>query len=120
MLHTQVLETCVKNCNKRFHVYVAERSFIAALDKFITGKNAVGGMAREKLLGLIQTWADAFRHDMMLASIRELYLKLLGDGVEFPAQNLDEVSPREGLLGLRHISLSRCVCVCVGLWVGCV
>lgn len=74
-------------------MYIADKAFVTALERFILAKGAVGGIAREKGLSLIQTWADAFKHDPALALIRELYLRLLGQGVEFPAQNLDDVVP---------------------------
>jgi len=88
-----VLEACVKNCNRRFHLQIAEKQFLAVIERFVNTKTGAGGLAREKALGLIQTWADAFRHDPALGAIRELYVKLLGDGMEFPAQDLDDMAP---------------------------
>lgn len=51
----QVLETCVKNCGHRFHVFVATRDFIdGILVKIITPKNNPPTIVQDKVLALIQ------------------------------------------------------------------
>ena len=64
-IHTsshQVLETCVKNCGRPFHMQVTERTFCDVLFKLVSisnnGRGTIGGLSREKALGMIQSWAD--------------------------------------------------------------
>lgn len=56
-----VLETCVKNCGIRFHIYVAQKEFLQELVKLAMPRNNPPHFVLDKVLGLIQTWADAFR-----------------------------------------------------------
>eukprot|EP00041_Stephanoeca_diplocostata_P027857 m.776001 g.776001 ORF g.776001 m.776001 type:complete len:626 (+) comp23261_c0_seq5:366-2243(+) len=88
-----LLESCVKNCGHEFHLEVAEKSFVDTLWKLVTGKSPALGVVRNTALNMIQKWAEAFRNDVSLGSIRELYLKLLGEGIEFPTQNLSGDAP---------------------------
>lgn len=48
---------------------------------------------KERVLGLIQQWADAFRANPQLSAVVELYNQLKQEGVEFPAQDLDNMAP---------------------------
>ena len=50
----QVLETCVKNCGKRFHIQVANKDFLNELVKIIAPKNEPTVGVQEKILSLIQ------------------------------------------------------------------
>jgi len=45
------------------------------------------------VLGLIQQWADAFRANPQLSTVVEFYSQLKQEGVEFPAQDLDNMAP---------------------------
>ena len=66
----------MKNCGRPFHLAVADKAFCDGLFRLVgggTGKNAVGGFVREKLLSLIMGWADAFRADSGLKNIKQLY-----------------------------------------------
>jgi len=45
------------------------------------------------VLGLIQQWADAFRANPQLSAVVEFYNQLKQEGVEFPAQDLDNMAP---------------------------
>lgn len=45
------------------------------------------------MLGLIQQWADAFRANTQLSAVVDLYNQLKQEGVEFPAQDLDNMAP---------------------------
>ena len=45
-----VLETCTKNCGRRFHLQLADRSFMDQLAKLVVGKNALGGLVRIRAL----------------------------------------------------------------------
>ncbi|NP_001338606.1 TOM1-like protein 2 [Danio rerio] len=94
MLALTVLETCVKNCGHRFHVHVANRDFIeGVMVKIISPKNNPPAIAQDKVLALIQAWADAFRSSPDLTGVVHIYEELKRKGVEFPMADLDALSP---------------------------
>ncbi|KAK2829525.1 hypothetical protein Q7C36_017515 [Tachysurus vachellii] len=94
MLALTVLETCVKNCGHRFHVFVASRDFIdGILVKIISPKNNPPTIVQDKVLALIQAWADAFRSSPDLTGVVQIYEELKRKGVEFPMADLDALSP---------------------------
>ncbi|XP_054427107.1 TOM1-like protein 2 isoform X3 [Pteronotus mesoamericanus] len=94
MLALTVLETCVKNCGHRFHVLVANRDFIdSVLVKIISPKNSPPTIVQDKVLALIQAWADAFRSSPDLTGVVHIYEELKRKGVEFPMADLDALSP---------------------------
>ncbi|KAI4890462.1 hypothetical protein NFI96_025583 [Prochilodus magdalenae] len=94
MLALTVLETCVKNCGHRFHVLVATRDFIdGVLVKIISPKNNPPTIVQDKVLALIQAWADAFRSSPDLTGVVHIYEELKRKGVEFPMADLDALSP---------------------------
>ena len=77
-------------------------------------------IVRERILGLIQYWADAFRGKPQLAEVEELYEQLKGEGVEFPPIDLDALAPiatpqrvSECVCVSVSMSVYVCVCVCV-------
>ncbi|XP_055603080.1 target of Myb1 membrane trafficking protein isoform X2 [Uranotaenia lowii] len=88
-----VLETCVKNCGKPFHVLVANKEFIQELVKLIGPKNDPPPIVQEKVLSLIQIWADAFRSQSDLNGVVLVYQELKNKGIEFPATDLDSLAP---------------------------
>ncbi|TNM97329.1 hypothetical protein fugu_015485 [Takifugu bimaculatus] len=94
MLALTVLETCVKNCGHRFHVQVANRDFMdGVLVKIIAPKNNPPTIVQDKVLSLIQAWADAFRSSPDLTGVVHIYEELKRKGVEFPMADLDALSP---------------------------
>ncbi|XP_058904862.1 TOM1-like protein 2 isoform X2 [Kogia breviceps] len=94
MLALTVLETCVKNCGHRFHVLVANRDFIdGVLVKIIAPKSNPPTIVQDKVLALIQAWADAFRSSPDLTGVVHAYEELKRKGVEFPMADLDALSP---------------------------
>ncbi|XP_018610234.1 TOM1-like protein 2 isoform X3 [Scleropages formosus] len=94
MLALTVLETCVKNCGHRFHVLVANRDFIdGVLVKIISPKTNPPAIVQDKVLALIQAWADAFRSSPDLTGVVHIYEELKRKGVEFPMADLDALSP---------------------------
>uniref|UniRef100_A0ACB8FKQ3 TOM1-like protein 2 n=1 Tax=Sphaerodactylus townsendi TaxID=933632 RepID=A0ACB8FKQ3_9SAUR len=94
MLALTVLETCVKNCGHRFHILVANRDFIdGVLVKIISPKNNPPTIVQDKVLALIQAWADAFRSSPDLTGVVHIYEELKRKGVEFPMADLDALSP---------------------------
>ncbi|XP_075224458.1 target of Myb1 membrane trafficking protein isoform X2 [Lycorma delicatula] len=125
-----VLETCVKNCDKRFHVVVCNKEFIQELVKLIEPsssssstttsswldtlpptlqslsntitahlpidkgpKNDPPTIVQEKVLSLIQSWADAFRNQPEMSGVVQIYQDLKNKGIEFPPTDLDAMAP---------------------------
>lgn len=88
-----VLETCVKNCGKAFHVLVANKEFIQELVKLIGPKNDPPAVVQEKVLNLIQVWADAFRSQPDLNGVVQVYQELKNKGIEFPMTDMDTMAP---------------------------
>lgn len=88
-----VLETCVKNCGKAFHVLVAQKDFIQDLVKLIGPKNDPPMVVQEKVLSLIQTWADAFKNQPDLNGVTQMYTELKNKGIEFPQPDAESMAP---------------------------
>lgn len=88
-----VLETCVKNCGKAFHMLVANKEFIQDLVKLIGPKNDPPTAVQEKVLNLIQIWADAFKSQPDLSGVVQVYQELKSKGIEFPVADLDAIAP---------------------------
>ncbi|XP_022243491.1 TOM1-like protein 2 isoform X2 [Limulus polyphemus] len=93
MFTLTVLETCVKNCGKKFHVLVMQRDFVMDLVKLIGPKNNPPIVVQEKVLSLIQSWADAFRSNLEMQGVVQVYEDLKQKGVEFPMTDLDTMAP---------------------------
>ncbi|XP_030629478.1 TOM1-like protein 2 isoform X2 [Chanos chanos] len=94
MLALTVLETCVKNCGYRFHALVTARDFIdGVLVKIISPKNNPPTIVQDKVLALIQAWADAFRSSPDLTGVVQVYEELKRKGIEFPMSDLETLSP---------------------------
>uniref|UniRef100_A0A8C8SDM4 Target of myb1 membrane trafficking protein n=1 Tax=Pelusios castaneus TaxID=367368 RepID=A0A8C8SDM4_9SAUR len=94
MLALTVLETCVKNCGHRFHVLVASQDFVeGVLVRTILPKNNPPTIVHDKVLTLIQSWADAFRSSPDLTGVVAVYEDLRRKGLEFPMTDLDMLSP---------------------------
>ncbi|KAJ1173601.1 hypothetical protein NDU88_005430 [Pleurodeles waltl] len=94
LLALTVLETCVKNCGHRFHVMVASQEFVeGVLVRTILPKNNPPTIVQDKVLFLIQSWADAFRSSPGLTGVVSVYEDLRRKGLEFPMTNLDTLSP---------------------------
>uniref|UniRef100_A0A6I8SZ89 Target of myb1 membrane trafficking protein n=1 Tax=Xenopus tropicalis TaxID=8364 RepID=A0A6I8SZ89_XENTR len=94
MLALTLLETCVKNCGHRFHVLVGSQEFVeGVLVKTILPKNNPPAIVHDKVLILIQAWADAFRSSPDLTGVVSVYEDLRRKGLEFPMTDLDTLSP---------------------------
>lgn len=94
MLALTVLETCVKNCGHRFHVLVASQDFVeGVLVRTILPKNNPPASVHDKVLNLIQSWADAFRSSPDLTGVVAVYEDLRRKGLDFPMTDLDMLSP---------------------------
>lgn len=88
-----VLETCVKNCGKAFHLLATQKEFIQDLVKLIGPKNDPPAVVQEKVLSLIQIWADAFRSQPELSGVVQVHSELLNKGIEFPTTDLEAMAP---------------------------
>ncbi|KAJ8416006.1 hypothetical protein AAFF_G00380280 [Aldrovandia affinis] len=94
MLALTVLEACVKNCGHRFHVLVSAREFVeGVLVRAILPKNNPPMVLHDRVLSLIQAWADAFRSSPSLTGVVSVYEDLRRRGLEFPMTDLDALSP---------------------------
>ncbi|XP_058876969.1 TOM1-like protein 2, partial [Acipenser ruthenus] len=94
MLSLTLLEACVKNCGHRLHVLVSSREFVeGVLVKTILPKNNPPAAVQDKVLSLIQAWADAFRSSPDLTGVVSVYEDLRRKGLEFPMTDLDSLSP---------------------------
>ncbi|XP_061582289.1 target of Myb1 membrane trafficking protein-like isoform X2 [Cololabis saira] len=94
MLALTVLEACVKNCGHRFHVLVATQDFVeGVLVRSILPKYNPPTVLHDRVLSLIQSWADAFRSSPSLAGVVYVYDDLRRRGLEFPMTDLDALSP---------------------------
>ncbi|KAG9264488.1 target of Myb protein 1-like isoform X1 [Astyanax mexicanus] len=94
MFALTVLEACVKNCGHRFHVLVSARDFVeGVLVRTILPKNDPPLVLHDRVLNIIQAWADAFRSSPDLTGVVFVYEDLRRKGLEFPVTELDNCSP---------------------------
>ncbi|XP_070778834.1 target of Myb1 membrane trafficking protein isoform X2 [Enoplosus armatus] len=94
MLALTVLETCVKNCGNRFHILVTTRDFVeGVLVRSIIPKNNPPLVLHDRVLSIVQAWADAFRSSPDLTGVVSVYEDLRRKGLEFPMTELDGYSP---------------------------
>lgn len=64
-----------------------------SLDLNLGPKNDPPSIVQEKVLSLIQSWADAFRNQPDLQGVYQVYRELRQKGIEFPMTNLDTMAP---------------------------
>lgn len=94
MLALTVLEACVKNCGHRLHVLVSTREFVeGVLVRAILPKNNPPLVLHDRVLSIIQAWADAFRSSPALTGVVSVYEDLRRKGLEFPMMELEGYSP---------------------------
>jgi len=88
LLALELIETLVKNCEV-VHPYVGGKEFQADIIKVAQNKK-IKDNVRERLLELVQYWADSFqkRHDLPLFA--QTYFLLRKSGVTFPPRRKDE------------------------------
>lgn len=101
-----LLETCVKNCNIHFHRYLSSRDFMPSLVQLLKRRrkklNLVEKLAgiyknqgwrkiEDRVLGLIQLWADTFmmQEDAYPAYMR-IYRELRKEALKFPPRDPNE------------------------------
>lgn len=98
----QLLETLCKNCNMRFLYELNNKKLVDALMKVIVRRrdrakygtkasktsNPLKIDAEDRVLYLIQLWADTFMmHQSEFRNIHEAYRNLRKDGVQFPERD---------------------------------
>lgn len=83
----------MKNCGKRFHTLACSREFVQELVKLIGPKNEPPTAVQEKILNLIQTWADTFKSQPHTQGVVQVYQELKSKGIEFPMTDLDAMAP---------------------------
>lgn len=98
----QLLDACVSNCGKIFHLEVASRDFETEFRKLLSRSQP---KVAEKLRQLLKKWAEGeFRNDAQLNLIPSLYAKLKQEGIDFSVPS-ETVKVKEILLVLK-INLS--------------
>nr|CDQ00937.1 Bm2039, isoform b [Brugia malayi] len=88
-----VLETCVKNCDTRFHELVCQKDFINELVKLLDPKFDAPQVIQEHVLGLIQSWNDVFKNDPRLQGVCQIYNELKAKNVQFPVVDPGSMAP---------------------------
>ena len=77
----QLLDACVSNCNKPFHLELASREFEQELYKLV---KKLHPRVAAQLKQCIKKWAEGdFKTDSQLSLIPALYLRLKQEGVDF-------------------------------------
>lgn len=88
-----LLDACVKNCGKIFHLEVCSREFESECKKLLSKGHP---RVVEKMKGLLRKWSqEDFSKDPQLSLIPSLYSKLRGDGVDFGPDATTEMEPQE-------------------------
>lgn len=91
-----LLDACVKNCGKIFHLEVCSREFESECKKLLSKGHP---RVVEKMKGLLKKWAqEDFSKDPQLSLIPSLYSKLKGDGVDFGPEGASDSQPSEQLV----------------------
>ncbi|KAF4530157.1 hypothetical protein B566_EDAN001414 [Ephemera danica] len=77
-----LLDACVNNCGKNFHLEVASRDFETEFRRLLTRSHS---KVQEHLKSLLRKWAESseFTKDPQLALIPSLFRKLKEEGVDF-------------------------------------
>ncbi|KAI5097429.1 target of Myb protein 1 isoform 2 [Silurus meridionalis] len=89
MLALTVLEACVKNCGYKFHALVSTRDFVeGVLVRTILPRNDPPLVVHDRILTIIQAWADAFRSSPDLTGVVCVYEELRRKGIKFPVADL--------------------------------
>ncbi|XP_034078611.1 target of Myb protein 1 isoform X8 [Gymnodraco acuticeps] len=106
MLTLTVLETCVKNCGYRFHILVTTRDFVeGVLVRAIIPRNNPPLVVHDRVLSIVQAWADAFRSSPDLTGVVSVYEDLRRKGLEFPMTELDGYSPEQAPKKIKQLKV---------------
>jgi len=85
-------ETCMKNCSSHMHAAIGTKDFLEDLARIGTTPT-VDGSVRDQALSFIEAVGIAFEGDPYFATFPQVYLKLKGMGVDFPARDVDSNVP---------------------------
>ncbi|UJR37336.1 hypothetical protein I4U23_030044 [Adineta vaga] len=86
-----LLEALTKNCGKVFHIQLAQKDFLKELRDILAPKNNPPTAVQDKILGMIQTWALAFRDDPDLKNVEQFYQECKQQGILFPPADPDNI-----------------------------
>lgn len=86
-----LLEALTKNCGKIFHLQIAQKDFLKEFRAVLNPKNSPPTAIQEQILGMIQTWAVAFRDDPDLKNVEQFYQECRQQGIEFPPAEPDSI-----------------------------
>ena len=81
-----LLETCVKNCDRQFRVLVCSHQFVEDLLSL-----GAPGAVREQMLGMLQSWALAFRADPGMSGVVETVAEMRARGGPFPEPTTQDI-----------------------------
>ncbi|XP_023219825.1 signal transducing adapter molecule 2-like [Centruroides sculpturatus] len=84
-----LLDACIQNCGKAFHLEVCSREFETEVRKLIVKAHP---KIVEKLKLLIKKWAEDFKSDSQLSLIPSLYCALRNEGVDFNVEETPKKS----------------------------
>ena len=90
-----VIDTCVNNCGKRFHIELSCREFDTEVRKLLNRANTLPPLVAQALLAFIKKWGESkeFTGDSQLSLIPTLYRQLKKEGVPFPDTETTESRP---------------------------
>ncbi|XP_067145240.1 signal transducing adapter molecule 1 isoform X2 [Centruroides vittatus] len=84
-----LLDACIQNCGKAFHLEVCSREFETEVRKLIVKAHP---KIVDKLKLLIKKWAEDFKSDSQLSLIPSLYCALRNEGVDFNVEETPKKS----------------------------
>jgi hypothetical protein len=93
LLTLTLLEMMMKNCRAELHLEASNSAFLKDLEELATSSKT-DVRVRDKVLELIQSWADAFnafKDDLPMFDA--LYMRMKRQGVSFPDRNVSGVVP---------------------------
>jgi hypothetical protein len=93
LLTLTLLEMMMKNCRAELHLEASNSAFLKDLEDLATSSRT-DVRVRDKVLELIQSWADAFnafKDDMPMFDA--LYMRMKRQGVSFPDRNASGLVP---------------------------
>jgi len=86
----KLLEICSNNCNRKFQIHLANKDFLHELKSMIGPKLQPPMVIQEKVLYLIQKWANMFMHDHEFKAIEHYYNELKQKGIDFPTGTTEQ------------------------------
>lgn len=95
MVIFQLLDACIKNCGRTFHLEIASREFETEFQRLLARAHV---NVAQKMRISLKKWADnEFKTDQALNLIPSLYTKLKSDGLDFSDSSTDTPKPQTTL-----------------------